>query len=51
MEGIGRQSGFKSRVTFTRVFKAVVGITPSEYRDAAIKYSRKKSAEENQSIN
>lgn len=43
MEGIGRQAGFKSRVTFTRVFKSVVGITPSEYRDAAMKYSKKKA--------
>lgn len=41
VESIGRQVGFNSRVTFTRAFKSVTGISPSEYRDAAQRYSRK----------
>ncbi len=35
IEGIARQSGFKSRSTFSTAFKTLVGLSPSEYRDAS----------------
>lgn len=35
IEGIGLHVGYKSRVTFTRAFKSVTGLTPSAYKKAS----------------
>lgn len=39
IEGIARQSGFKSRSTFSTAFKNVVGLSPSEYRGASQRFA------------
>lgn len=40
VEGLGLHVGYKSRVTFTRTFKSITGLTPSAYIEAAEKHSR-----------
>ena len=40
VEGLGLHVGYKSRVTFTRAFKSITGLTPSAYIEAAGKLSR-----------
>lgn len=40
VEGIGLHVGYRSRVTFTRAFKSVTGLTPSAYMDASKKHAR-----------
>ncbi len=39
VEAICREIGFKSRATFSVAFKNITGLTPTEYRAAAKKYS------------
>jgi AraC-like DNA-binding protein len=37
VEGIGQMSGFRSNSTFHKKFKSVVGITPNDFRDKALR--------------